>query len=34
MDSHMACEICGDVRYSGNYCPETHEDAAYINNEF
>jgi hypothetical protein len=34
MDSHMTCEICGDIGYSRNYCPETHEDVAYINNEF
>ena len=25
MDSHMTCEVCGEVRYSGNDCPETHE---------
>ena len=23
MDSHMTCEVCGDVRHSGNSCPET-----------
>ena len=28
MDSHMTCEICGEVGHSGNNCPETHEDAA------
>ena len=30
----MTCEVYGEVRHSGNNCPETHEDAAYINNEF
>ena len=29
MDSHMTCEVCGEVGHSGNDCPETHEDAAY-----
>jgi hypothetical protein len=34
MDSHMTCEVCGEVRHSGNDCPKTHEDASYINNGF
>jgi hypothetical protein len=34
MDSHITCEICDDVGHSGNDCPETREDAAYINNGF
>jgi hypothetical protein len=34
MDSHMTCEVCGDVVHLGNNCPETHEEASYINNEF
>ena len=34
MDSHMTCEVCGNVGHSGNNCPETHEDAAYINNRY
>ena len=34
MDSHMTCEVCGEVGHSGNNCPETREDAAYINNRF
>ena len=34
MDSHMTCEVCGEVGHSGNDCPETHEDAAYINNGY
>jgi hypothetical protein len=34
MDSHMMCEVCGDIRHSRNNCPETCEDATYINNGF
>jgi Fe2+ or Zn2+ uptake regulation protein len=34
MDSHMICEVCGEVSHSGNDCLETREDAAYINNGF
>ena len=34
MDSHMTCEVCGDVGHSRNGCLETHEEAAYINNGF
>ena len=34
MDSHMTCEVCGNVGYSGNDCPETREEAAFINNGF
>jgi hypothetical protein len=34
MDSHMTCEVYGEVRHSGNNCPETYEDATYINNGF
>ena len=34
MDSHMTCEVCGNVGHSGNNCPETQEEASYINNEF
>jgi hypothetical protein len=34
IDSHTTCEVCGNVRHSGKDCPETHEDAAYINNGF
>jgi hypothetical protein len=32
MDSHMTCKVCGEVGHSGNDCPVTHEDVAYINN--
>ena len=34
MDSPMTCEVCGEVEHSGNDCPETHEEASYINNGF
>ena len=23
MDSHMTCEVCGNIGHSGNDCPET-----------
>jgi hypothetical protein len=32
MDTRMTCEICGNVGHSGNYCPETREEASFINN--
>ena len=32
MNSYFTCEVCGDCGHSGNDCPETCEDAAYINN--
>ena len=32
MDSYMTCEVCGNGGHSGNDCPKTREDAAYINN--
>jgi hypothetical protein len=34
MDSHMTCEVCGEVGHSGNNFPKTCEDAMYINNRF
>jgi hypothetical protein len=34
MDSHMTCEVCGEVRHSENNCPDTHEEVLYINNGF
>jgi len=34
MDSHMTCEVCGEVRHSGNDYLETREEAPYINNGF
>ena len=32
MNSYFTCEVCGDGGHSGNDCPESREDAAYINN--
>ena len=32
MNSYSTCEVCVDDGHSGNDCPETQEDAAYINN--
>jgi hypothetical protein len=34
LDSHMTCEVYGNVGHSRNDCPETREEAAFINNEF
>jgi hypothetical protein len=34
MDSHMTCEVCGNVGHSGNDCPKTREEVAFINNRF
>ena len=34
MDSQMTCEVCGEVKHSGNNCPQTCEDTVYINNGF
>ena len=34
MDSHMMCEVCGNVSHSGNDCPKTYEEATFINNGF
>jgi hypothetical protein len=34
MDSHMTCKVCGNVGHLGNDFPETHEEAAFINNGF
>ena len=25
MDSHITCEVCGNVGHSGNDCPKTHD---------
>src|SRR6187551_3266160 len=32
MDVRMTCEVCGNTGHSGNDCPETQEDAHYVNN--
>ena len=34
IDSHMTCEVCGNVGHSGNDCPKTREEATFINNGF
>ena len=34
LDSHMTCEVCGNVGHSGNDCLETYEKAAFIKNGF
>ncbi|XP_066341858.1 uncharacterized protein [Miscanthus floridulus] len=34
MDSHMTCEVCGNIGHSGNDCSKTYEEAAFINNGF
>jgi hypothetical protein len=34
MDSHMTCDVCGDVGHLGNDCPKTCGDTTYINNGF
>jgi len=34
MDSHMTCEVFGNIGHSGNDCPETCEEAGFINNGF
>jgi hypothetical protein len=33
-DSQMTCEVYGEVKHSGNDCPETREEASFINNGF
>jgi hypothetical protein len=32
MDARMTCEVCGNVVHSGNVCPNTWEEASFINN--
>ena len=34
IDSHMTYEVCCNVGHSRNECPETYEEAAFINNGF
>ncbi|XP_066361175.1 uncharacterized protein [Miscanthus floridulus] len=34
MDSHMMCEVYGNIGHSGNDCLETRKEAAFINNGF
>jgi hypothetical protein len=33
MDSHMTCEVYGDVGHLGNACPKTKEDLNFINTD-
>ena len=33
MDTHMTCEVCGETGHSGNFCPETHQDLNFVNND-
>ena len=30
----MTCEVCGEAGHSGNDCPETREEASYLNNAY
>src|SRR6185369_14998216 len=32
MGLHFTCEVCGNDGHSGNDCPKTREDCAYLNN--
>jgi hypothetical protein len=31
MHARMTCEVYGDIRHSGNYCPTPQEDVIYMN---
>ena len=33
MDTHMTYEVCGETGHSSNFCLETHEDLAFVNND-
>ena len=33
MDSHMTCELCGDVGHSGNSNPKAQEDLNFVNTD-
>ena len=30
-EARMTCEVCGNVGHSGDKCPETQEEAMYLN---
>ena len=32
LDARMTCEVCGNTEHLGNDCPETQEEAMFINN--
>ena len=36
LETRMTCEVCGNVGHSGDNCPETQEEALFLNgnNEF
>ena len=34
VDARMTCEVCGCTGHSGNDCPETQEEAKYMNNGY
>ena len=31
LETRMTCEVCGNVGHSGDNCPETQEEALYLN---
>ena len=31
LEARMTCEVCGNVGHSSNDCPETQEEAMYLN---
>ena len=31
LKTHMTCEVCGNVGHSGDNCPETQEEALFLN---
>ena len=31
LEARMTCEVCGNDGHSGNNCPETQEEAIYLN---
>jgi hypothetical protein len=33
-DSHMTCEVCGNIGYLVNNCPKTQEDVNFVNNNY
>lgn len=34
LDSHIMCEVYGNTGHSGTDCPETHEEAMFMNNGY
>ena len=31
LETRMTCEVCGNVGHSGDNCPETQEEALFLN---